>query len=94
MRQDSGDKKSMGVDVVNYVEPNDGRKHFQPGEPQSAKNCEECIYFDRDLAADNPCGLCYESKDKYEWRTEDARCGEMELPSERVCEAPVREGQC
>jgi hypothetical protein len=91
MRQDSGDRESVGL---GWVEPNDGRLHFGPGAPQSEKDCSVCIHFDKDLAMDHPCGLCYESEDKNEWTTKDVRCGEMEYPSERVCEASVGKGRC
>ena len=95
VQEDSRDNQPMGLDIEEvFVECNDGRAHFLPPEKQSAKRCEDCFHFERDLAQDHPCGLCYESEDKYEWTTTgDVRCGEMELPSERVCETPTGESR-
>lgn len=82
--------RNKGDRRVSYIEPDIGleRTGFL-SEPQPAKDCEDCIYFDRDLAADQPCGLCYESTDRPNWRDTDgdAESGEMEYPSERVCTA-------
>jgi hypothetical protein len=86
MRCDNRGESNGGEPALEYVEANVGQDHHA-GEPQSNKKCEECTYFDRDLAADTPCGLCYESEDKYEWtRQGDIRSGEVEFPNDRVCE--------
>jgi hypothetical protein len=79
---------------MTYIEPNDGRTHFTPGDPQSGKPCEKCVYFDRDLAPDNPCGLCYESSDKYNWEevSGDAGPEQVEPSDYRVCETCTGEG--
>jgi hypothetical protein len=64
---------------MTYIEPNDGREHFEAGGPQSDKPCDKCIYYDRDICSDDPCGLCYESADKFNWEegevAEDERVG-------------------
>lgn len=72
-----------------YIECNVGQDRVA-GEPQSAKSCEKCLYFDRCLASDHLCGLCYESEDKYDWtERKDGDSGPCEVDSEdyRVCEA-------
>ena len=87
MPQNSGDNNGR---YVRYIEPDVGQERYGfLSELISEKECEECANFDKDLAADYPCGLCYESTDKPEWRHKDAniRSGEMELPHSRVCEA-------
>lgn len=73
--------------MTKYVEANVGQERG-PGEPQSEKSCEECLYFDRDLCS-NPCWDCFVSADKFEWIEcdEDARPGQMESSDYRVCEA-------
>lgn len=71
-----------------FIEPDYGRKHFEPPTPQSSKKCEECIHFEKSLVSDEPCGLCYESTDKYNWSDKhgSGEPGEMEYPTGRVCE--------
>ena len=79
--------------MTKYVEPNVGQIRG-PGEPQSGKSCEECLYFDRDLASDKPCGLCYESKDKFNWeKKEDGDAGpsEVEQADAPSCGTCIRE---
>ena len=79
--------------MTKWVECNVGQERHA-GKPQSEKDCEKCVYFERDLAADHLCGQCYESEDKHDYsETGDVRCGEMEYPSERVCETPSGEGR-
>jgi hypothetical protein len=87
MQENSRGDQSMGM-AVTWVEPNEGRFHFGPSPPQSDKSCEECLYFNRDLASDEPCGNCYESEDKFNWEKSDgnAEPGEMECSDYRVCE--------
>jgi len=70
-----------------FVEPNVGQERG-PGEPQSDKSCDDCLYFDRCLATDEPCGVCYESADKFNWEKSngDVQPGEMESSDYRVCE--------
>ena len=77
--------------MTKYVEPDVGQIRG-PGEPQSEKLCEECLYFNRCVASDEPCGICYESKDKFNWteKNGDSEPGEMALPNERVCKACPR----
>ena len=41
-----------------------------PGEPQSDKECEKCIYFDRSLVS-APCHDCYVSADKPDWSDDE-----------------------
>ena len=81
--------------MTQYIEVNVGLERYA-GEPQGDKPCEECLYFERDLAGDEPCGLCYESSDNFNWKEKNgnAGCGEMELASGRVCEAPTGKGRC
>lgn len=85
MRQDCGDTKTDGR--ATYIEADVGQIKG-PGEPQSGKSCEECLYFNRDICSDEPCGLCYESEDKYNWEKSDgnAEPGEMACSNYRVCE--------
>jgi hypothetical protein len=86
MRCDNRDKSNGGEPALEYVEVTVGQEKFAAN-PQSHKKCEESTYFDRDLATDTPCGLCYESEDKYEWtRQGDIRPGEVAFPNDRVCE--------
>lgn len=88
MQENSGSNQSVGM-AVTWVEPNEGRSHFGPAQPQSGKSCEECLFFNRDLASDEPCGNCYESEDKFNWEKHDgdARPDEVEPSNYRVCEA-------
>ena len=78
------------VEDEEFIEPTVGtERHGFLSEPVSNKRCEKCLYFDRDLASDHPCGLCYESGDKYEWteRGEDTGPDEVDRKDYRVCEA-------
>lgn len=85
MRQNCGYTKE---DRGPFIEGSVGQERHA-GEPQSTKSCEECLYFNRDLASDEPCGICYESVDKFNWEKSngDAEPGEMEPSDYRVCEA-------
>jgi hypothetical protein len=87
MRQNYRCDKTRGELPVIYVEPTVGQDKFA-SEPQGGKSCEKCLYFNRDLVADEPCGLCYESADNYNWEKSngDAQPGEMECSDYRVCE--------
>lgn len=79
--------------MTRYVEANIGQDRHA-SEPQSDKSCDKCIYFDRDLASDEPCGLCYESSDKFNWKEADENPGhrEVEPSNYRVCEACPGQG--
>ena len=85
MQCTDGDKGDRGI---RYVEPNVAQ-YMGPGEPQSWKPCEKCLYFNRSLVS-NPCHDCYVSKDKHDWTEKDEgndRPDEMEPSDFRVCEA-------
>jgi hypothetical protein len=87
MRQDYRCSETEGDSAVIYVECNVGQERHA-GEPQSGKSCEKCLYFNRDITTDEPCGLCYESADKFNWEESNgnAEPGEMEQSDYRVCQ--------
>ena len=71
-------KKTRGDFPVIYVEVSVGQDKFA-GEPQGGKSCEKCLYFNRDLVADEPCGLCYESADNFNWKEADGNAQPGEI---------------
>jgi hypothetical protein len=93
MRENNRCTETWGELPVEYVEATVGQDKYA-NEPQSAKPCEKCLFFNRDLITDEPCGLCYESADKPNWEKSngDAESGEMECSDYRVCEACPSEG--